>query len=190
MRIISGKRRGAHLTAPEGGAVRPTADRTREGLFNLLAGGRFGKPLEARVVADIFAGCGSLGLEAWSRGALQVVFLETYDAALKALNANIAKLGCGDAAHVLSRDATRKLAWPAAPAGLVFLDPPWRKHDDDDDLAALALSNLISIGAIENGGIISIEHDHRRPPALADNITLLETRRWGKSAFSICRYTP
>ena len=91
-----------------------------------------------------------------------MVFLETYDAALKALNANIAKLGCGDAAHVLSRDATRKLAWPAAPAGLVFLDPPWRKHDDDDDLAALALSNLISIGAIENGGIISIEHDHRR----------------------------
>ena len=65
---------------------------------------------------------------------------------------------------MLSRDATRKLAWPAAPAGLVFLDPPWRKHDDDDDLAALAISNLISIGAIENGGIISIEHDHRRPP--------------------------
>ena len=91
-------------------------------------------------------------------------FLETNDAALKALNANIKKLGCGDAAHVLSRDATRKLAWPAAPAGLVFLDPPWRKHDDDDDLAALAISNLISIGAIENGGIISIEHDHRRPP--------------------------
>ena len=122
-------------------------------------------------------------------GALQVVFLETYGTALKALNANIAKLGCGDAAHVLNRDATRKLAWPAAPAGLVFLDPPWRKHGDDD-LAALALSNLISIGAIENGSIISIEHDHRRPPALADNITLLETRRWGKSACSICRYTP
>lgn len=189
MRIISGKRRGALLSVPEGNQVRPTADRTREGLYNLLAGGRYGKPLEARVIADVFAGCGSMGLEAWSRGAMQVVFVETGEEALAALDANIEKLGCGDAVRVLRRDATRRLAWPAAPASLLFLDPPWRKHDDDPDLAVEALENLIGLGAVENDALISIEHDHRRPPAIEPPLTLLETRRWGKSACSLYRYS-
>jgi 16S rRNA (guanine966-N2)-methyltransferase len=188
MRIISGKKRGTLLSVPEGGLVRPTADRAREGVFNLLTGGRYGKPLEVHVIADIFAGSGSMGLEAWSRGAMQVVFVENGDAALTSLQANIKKLGCGDAVHVLPRDATRKLAWPAAPAGLVFLDPPWRKKDDDSDLAASALENLISLGAIADAALISVEHDHRRPPEIPHDITLLETRRWGKSALSIYRY--
>ena len=188
MRIISGKKRGAHLIAPEGSIVRPTADRTREGLFNLLAGGRFGKPLDVKVVADVFAGSGCLGLEAWSRGAMQVVFLETHEDALAALKANIEKLGCGEATRIVNRDATRRLAWPAAPAEMIFLDPPWQKKDDDTDLATLALDNLISIGAVAKDALISIEHDHRRPPELPDHVALLETRKWGKSACSLCRY--
>lgn len=189
MRIISGKKRGAQLSAPDGGVVRPTADRTREGLFNLLTGGRYGQPFQTRVVADVFAGTGCLGLEAWSRGAMQVIFIETHDQALAALQANINKLGCGDAVRVLPRDATRRLAWPAAPAGLIFLDPPWQKTDTDTDLAELALDNLISIGAVADQALISIEHDHRRTPHLPASVVLLETRRWGKSACSICRYS-
>lgn len=77
MRIISGKRRGALLNVPSGGLVRPTADRVRQGLFNLLMGGRYGKPLDGVVVADVFAGSGALGLEAWSRGAETIVMVET-----------------------------------------------------------------------------------------------------------------
>lgn len=188
MRIISGKKRGALLAVPEGLSVRPTADRTREGLFNLLTGGRYGKPLEARVIADVFAGSGSMGLEAWSRGAMQVVFIENGEDAFAALEGNIAKLGCGDAVRALRRDATRRLAWPAAPAGLVFLDPPWRKHDADPDLAGEALENLLAAGAIADDALISIEHDHRRLPELPAGMTHLETRRWGKSACSLYRH--
>ena len=188
MRIISGKRRGAVLAAPEGGVVRPTADRVREGLFNTLLGGRYGNPLDVPVVADIFAGAGTMGLEAWSRGAKQVIFVENNAAALSALRHNITKCNSGDATFVLPRDATRKLAWPAAPAGLLFLDPPWRKTPDDPDLAKLALENFIQLGLIAPAALISIEHDHRTPPELPPGITALETRKWGKSACTITRY--
>ena len=202
MRIISGKRRGVQLVAPEGPAVRPTADRTREGLFNLLCGGRYGEPFCVQVVADIFAGSGSLGLEAWSRnrsrseshGAMQVVFVESDDAALAALKANIDKLGCGDDAHILAHDATKRWVWPTAPAGLVFLDPPWRKPHSDDDLAGLALANMIESAAIAADALVSIEHDHRSPPRLPPSVECriewLETRKWGRTACSLGRYAP
>lgn len=188
MRIISGKRRAALLAVPDGGRVRPTADRVREGVFNLLTGGRYGQPLKAPVVADVFAGTGAMGLEAWSRGAEQIVFVENDRIALAALEANISKLDLGDAAAVVRRDATRNLAWPAAPAELVFLDPPWIYQDDDRDLAHESLVNLIGLGAIADGALICIEHDHRRPATITDGITMLETRKWGKSACTIGRF--
>ncbi|MCE2516823.1 MAG: RsmD family RNA methyltransferase [Alphaproteobacteria bacterium] len=185
MRIISGKKRGALLAVPEGGQVRPTADRVREGLFNVLTGGRYKLNFRELIVADIFAGTGALGLEAYSRGAAQVIFVENNPLALAALNANITKLNPGDAAAVVPRDATRNLAWPAAPAGLVFLDPPWIYQDDDRDLAHDALVNLIALGVVAEGALISIEHDHRRPAALPDGVTPLDSRKWGKSACTI-----
>ena len=188
MRIISGRKRGTVLAAPEGGEVRPTADRVREGLFNILATGRHGPVLETPVVADVFAGTGMLGLEAWSRGARQVVFVENNPTALGSLEANIRRLGLGDAGVVMPRDATRNLAWPAGPAGLVFLDPPWRRSDSDPDLALDALVNLIGIGAVAKGAVLSIEHDHRRPANLPDGCEMLETRRWGKTAVSLAMY--
>lgn len=188
MRIISGKRRGAHLNTPDGGAVRPTADRVRQGLFNVLAAGAYGDVLKNTVIADVFAGVGSLGLECWSRGADRIVFIENNPAALKALHHNIDKLGCGDAATVISRDATTKLIWPVEPAGLVFLDPPWIHHDDDADLALLALDNLITHGAMAQDAIISIEHDHRRPAAVPAAIDILDVRKWGKTAITLGRY--
>ena len=189
MRIISGKKRATVLAAPEGGEVRPTADRVREGLFNILAGGKHGPALDSPVVADVFAGTGMLGLEAWSRGARQVVFVENSPLALKSLEANIRRLGLGDAGVVVPRDATRNLAWPAAPAGLVFLDPPWRKTEDDTDLAHTAVENLIGLGAIADGALLSVEHDHRRPATLPGGCALLEVRRWGKTAVSLARFT-
>ncbi len=188
MRIISGKRRGALLNVPSGGLVRPTADRVRQGLFNLLMGGRYGKPLDGVVVADVFAGSGALGLEAWSRGAETIVMVESNPTALACLDANIQKLDAGDNVHVIRRDATRNLAWPSAPAGLIFLDPPWQYHDDDPDLAAMALKNLISLGHVADGALISIEHDRRRPAHLPDAVEALETRQWGKSACTLGRY--
>ena len=188
MRIISGKKRGAVLAAPEGGQVRPSSDRVREGLFNILAGGKHGPALDSPVVADVFAGTGMLGLEAWSRGARQVVFVENGPAALAALGANMRRLGLGDAGVVVPSDATRDLAWPAGPAGLVFLDPPWRKSDGDPDLAHDALVNLAGLGAVADGALLAVEHDHRRPAALPGTCSLLEVRRWGKTAVSLARF--
>jgi len=188
MRIISGRRRGAVLTAPEGGVVRPTADRVREGLFNTLLGGRYGNPLDVPVVADIFAGAGTMGLEAWSRGARQVIFVENNPSALAALEKNISKCASKDATFIVPRDATRRLAWPAAPAGLLFIDPPWRKSAEEPDPANLALQNFIRHGLIAPSALISIEHDHRSPPELPLGISWLETRKWGRSACTIARY--
>ncbi len=188
MRIISGKRRGAILECPEGGRVRPTADRVREGLFNVLASGTYGDVLASPVIADIFAGVGSLGLECWSRGAPQIVFVERDQIALAALYHNIKKLGLGDAAAVLNRDATSTLVWPAEKANLIFLDPPWIRNDDDDDLAFMALENLIKHDVIADGALISIEHDHRRPAALPPSISYLDTRKWGKTACTLAQF--
>ena len=190
MRIISGKRRGAQLAVPEGGVVRPTADRVRQGLFNLLLGGRYGKALDVPVIADVFAGSGALGLEAWSRGADDIVFVENNPIAMKALEANIQKLDAEDETTIIRRDATRSMAWPTAPAGLIFIDPPWQYHDDDPDLALLALSNLINMGAVAPDALISIEHDARRPAHLPHGVEHLETRNWGKSACTLCAYLP
>ena len=188
MRIISGKRRGAQLATPEGGLVRPTADRVRQGLYNLLLGGRYGKPLDVPVIADVFAGSGALGLEAWSRGGEVIVMVENNPIALTALKANINKLDAGDQTQVVTRDATRAFAWPADPAGLIFMDPPWMYHDDDPDLAHMALTTMIEIGAVAKDALISIEHDVRRPACLPDDVVHLETRNWGKSACTLCRY--
>jgi 16S rRNA (guanine966-N2)-methyltransferase len=193
MRIISGKKRGALLDCPEGGALRPSADRVREGLFNILASGRYGDVLASPVIADIFAGVGSLGLEAWSRGdssggARHIIFIEKDRRALAALNRNIEKLEAGDAAIVLGHDATARINWPVGQAGLIFMDPPWIRTDDDDDLALMALENLIAHDAVADGALVSIEHDHRRPAALPDGVALLEVRKWGKVACTLARY--
>ena len=188
MRIISGKRRGTHLDCPDGGEIRPTADRVREGLFNILSGTKYGDALSSPVIADVFAGVGSLGLECWSRGAAHIIFIENKPIALKTLTQNIKKLGCGDAAVIINRDAASPLAWPAAPAGLVFLDPPWIRDDQDDDLAQMALNNLIALGAIADGAIISIEHDHRRSAVIPDKVERLDVRKWGKTGVTLARF--
>ncbi|PTE19174.1 16S rRNA (guanine(966)-N(2))-methyltransferase RsmD, partial [Cereibacter changlensis JA139] len=131
MRIIGGARRGTHL-APvgEGDAkahLRPTSDRVREAIFNLLINGGYGAPLQDAHVLDLFAGTGALGLEALSRGAAHASFVETGAAALALLRRNIEILRMGPATAILRRDATAPGPKPAAPFDVVFLDPPYGK---------------------------------------------------------------
>jgi len=149
MRIIAGRHRGRALQAPPGEATRPTADRVRQALFDMLWhapwGGRM--TIQDQLVLDAFAGTGALGLEALSRGADHATFLETGRAALAALRANIA--ACGEEARtaVLATDATRP---PRArvPCGLVFLDPPYGKGLVPRAVAALEAAGWIAPGAI------------------------------------------
>src|SRR5690606_3568858 len=109
MRIVGGAQRGLVLAGPGAGAakLRPTSDRVRESLFNLLAHGPYGDPVTGARVLDLFAGTGALGLEALSRGAAAATFVDDGAAALELVRGNIARMRAGDRAQVLARDATR-----------------------------------------------------------------------------------
>ncbi len=150
MRIVGGKHRGRVLEAPPGIDVRPTADRTREALFNILAHGTFaagGLPLHNSVVLDAFAGTGAVGLEALSRGARHAVFFELAPAARKVVTSNVARLGERDRATILNADA---LSPPTATetASFIFLDPPYGKGMAEEALPALAATGWIGAESI------------------------------------------
>ncbi|HOZ35073.1 MAG TPA: RsmD family RNA methyltransferase, partial [Tabrizicola sp.] len=130
MRIIGGTRRGLKLAeVGDGDAaahLRPTSDRVREAIFNLLINAH-GNPVSGARVLDLFAGTGALGLEALSRGAAEVTFVDDGAKALALMRANIAKMRVEGETRVLRQDARRLPPNPAAPYDLVFLDPPYGK---------------------------------------------------------------
>ena len=127
MRIVGGRHGGRTLAAPKSQAIRPTADRLREALFNILTHS-YGDPVEGARVLDLFAGTGALGLEALSRGAGFVLFVDDGAEARALLRGNVDALGAGGASKVYRRDATRLgPAHPMEPFGLAFLDPPYGK---------------------------------------------------------------
>ena len=138
MRIIAGEWRGRTLRAPEGLATRPTADRTRETLFNMLAS-RLGS-FEGLAVADLFAGSGALGLEALSRGAATCLFAENDAAAVRALRANIAALRAQERCDVRAGSALT-LGPAKAPLDLILIDPPY-----GSGAGAVALDKLSRLG--------------------------------------------
>jgi len=149
VRIIAGRHRGRSLVAPPGDATRPTADRVRQALFDMLWhapwGGR--TTIQDQLALDVFAGTGALGLEALSRGADHCTFLETAKPALAALRANIA--ACQEEARtaVLAVDATRPPKARVA-CGLVFLDPPYGQGLVERAVAALEATGWIAPGAL------------------------------------------
>jgi len=128
MRIVGGKFKGRALVAPEGRATRPTSDRAREAVFNILAHAPWSAGFEGRRVLDLFAGSGALGFEALSRGAAFALFVDTDAAARGAIRENIEALGLFGVSRLHRRDATDLGLKPAglgAPFDLVFLDPPY-----------------------------------------------------------------
>lgn len=153
MRIVSGRWRGRVLTAPAGDATRPTADRVRQAIFDMLMhapwGGR--EVIEGAVVLDVFAGTGAMGLEALSRGAAHVTFIENAPAALAALRANIRATGAEAVCTVIAADVGTLRA-PALPHQLVFLDPPYGKG-----LVVTALDRLRAGGWIAPDALIVAE---------------------------------
>jgi 16S rRNA (guanine966-N2)-methyltransferase len=184
MRIIAGRHRGRALEAPKGRAVRPTSDRAREALFDILAHGRFAEGpafAEARVL-DAFAGTGALGLEALSRGATHASFIEKDRAALAALRANIAALGEERNAAVLPGDALRPPK-AGAPTSLAFLDPPY-----GEEMAAAALAALAGAGWLAPGALAVVElaakQDFKPPTGFAQ----LDERRYGAARLVFLRF--
>jgi len=184
LRIVGGIHRGRRLIAPPGELVRPTSDRAREALFNILSHGAFaaaGLPFADRPVLDAFAGTGAFGLEALSRGASAAVFIEQEPAALAALRRNIAALGEAERAHVVAGDASRPPRPPFASA-IAFLDPPYHSG-----LGATALSALAAGGWLLPEALAVIEiaaHEDFSPPT---GFTLLDERVYGAARLVFLR---
>ncbi|MFQ5954562.1 MAG: 16S rRNA (guanine(966)-N(2))-methyltransferase RsmD [Kiloniellales bacterium] len=188
MHIVAGRHRGRRLEVPKGLAVRPTADRVREALFDVLAHNAYGPggealPKGARVV-DAFAGSGALGFEALSRGAVHVTFLENDIEALRALRRNAAMLGEEDAVVIVARDATRPGPAEAACA-LAFLDPPY-----GSGLAAPALSQLAQAGWLMGGALCVVELATKDAFAAPAGFTPIDERRHGDTRILFLRWSP
>ncbi len=178
MRIIAGQWRGRPLAAPEGNATRPTADRTREGLFSMLQS-RLGS-FEGLHVADLFAGTGALGLEALSRGAAHCTFVERERGALDILRRNVERLGAIDRADIRAQ-GVEHFPPPQRPCDLVLMDPPYGAG-----LAEMALARVADAGWVAPGGILSLETDGQRPPT-PNGFTLDAERRFGKAFILLLR---
>jgi 16S rRNA (guanine966-N2)-methyltransferase len=181
MRIIGGDFRGRALASvgkgDAGAHLRPTTDRVRESLFNVLSGGRFGDPVSGARVLDLFAGTGALGLEALSRGATHASFVDDGRKAQSLILQNIALCRAEPAATLIRRDACRLGPNPDAPCNLVFLDPPYGKGLGEKALAAALAGGWIAPGAL----IVWEENTAIAPPP---DLTLRDARRYGDTTIS------
>jgi 16S rRNA (guanine966-N2)-methyltransferase len=173
MRIIGGRLRGRMLAGPRSQCIRPTADRLRESLFNILAHG-YGDPVSGARVLDLFAGTGALGLEALSRGAAFAVFVDSSAEARALVRENIASLGLGGVTRILRRDATELgAAQIHEPFSLVFLDPPYGQG-----LAERALSSARSGGWLRPEALVIVEEAISRKFLVPHGFEELERRAY------------
>lgn len=155
MRIVAGQHKGRPIIAPKGRATRPTGDRAREAIFNVLSHAAWAPPLDDARVIDLFAGSGALGLEALSRGAEFCLFVETDHAARGAIRTNIETLNLFGVARVHRRSAIQLGPRPsdiAAPFSLAFIDPPYNKG-----LIAPCLDSLIKGNWLSSDAVAMIE---------------------------------
>src|SRR6187549_178644 len=182
MRIVAGKFRGKQLSSPEDDSIRPTADRVRESVFNILAS-RLGPNFDGLRVLDLFAGTGALGLEALSRGASTVVFVDTGAEARGLIRDHIEAFGAGGVAKLLRRDATSLgPAGTMGPVDLVFLDPPYGKG-----LGEAALKSLTDGKWLHTNTVIVLEESSEVTLAAPEGFILDDRREYGAAAVHFIR---
>ena len=186
MRIIGGRSRGLHLTpvgAGDAGAhLRPTSDRVRESIFNLLINGGHGNPVAGARVLDLFAGTGALGLEAISRGAASVAFVDDGATARALLRRNVDLMRAGDQAEIWRRDACQLGVNRGAAYTLVFLDPPYGKG-----LGEKALASLVTGGWLASGAMVVWEEG--APPLPPIGFSQVDQRKYGDTVVTLLRHT-
>jgi 16S rRNA (guanine966-N2)-methyltransferase len=182
MRIIAGQYRGRTLATPSSQAVRPTSDRLRESIFNILMHS-YDDAIEGARVLDLFAGTGALGIEALSRGAAHALFVDDSTEGRGLLRENIERLGLGGITKVFRRDATKMgPCHPHAPFNLVFCDPPYRKG-----LGEKALASARAGGWIVPGALIIFEEAADADVALPEGFEELDRRAYGDTQIMIGR---
>lgn len=183
MRIIAGKFKGKAIEAPKGLGTRPTSDRVREALFNVLAHGGPNVAFDGARVLDLFAGSGALGLEALSRGARYCLFIEDDADARAAIRRNVEALGLTGVTKIWRRDATRLgPAGTVSPFDLVFCDPPYGKNLGERALAAAVEGKWLKPEAIA-----VLEERAGLPPAWPAPFAEIDRRRYGDTEIAIAR---
>lgn len=179
MRIVGGRLGGRPLTGPKSKAIRPTADRLRESLFNILVHA-YGDAVSGARVLDLFAGTGALGFEAASRGAAFVLFIDDGAEARALIRENVTALGLGGITRLFRRDATKLgAAHPVEPFSLAFIDPPYGQN-----LAAAALASAYSGGWLLPGALIVVEEASKARFAAPDGFAELERRAYDDTEFA------
>ena len=182
MRIVGGRLRGRSLSGPTGAGIRPTSDRLRESIFNVLTHA-YDDVVEGARVIDLFAGTGALGLEALSRGAKFALFVDDGSQARSLIRGNVDALGLGGETRIFRRDATK--LGPMQPQDrftLAFLDPPYAKG-----LALPALASLLEGGWLAADALVIVEEDASVDLGTPAGFTMLERRAYGDTAFTCLR---
>jgi 16S rRNA (guanine966-N2)-methyltransferase len=185
MRIVAGRHKGRHLAVPHGKDTRPTSDRVREAIYNVLSHG-FDLDFDEMIVLDVCAGTGALALEALSRGDARAVFVDNAQTALDCVAANVETLKEAARATILRRDVRRLGARPASvePARLAFFDPPYR-----EDMIAPALIAASEGGWLAEGALIVVETADDEAIEVPVGFTALDERRYGKTLVRFLKYT-
>jgi 16S rRNA (guanine966-N2)-methyltransferase len=178
MRVVGGSLRGRALAGPNSAAIRPTADRLRESLFNILAHA-YGDPVSGARVLDLFAGTGALGIEALSRGADFGLFVDQSAEARALLRENVTALGLGGRSRIFRRDATKLgPVHPLEPFSLAFLDPPYGQA-----LADAALAAARAGGWLRSGALVVVEEEAKAQFAAPAGFQERERRRYDDTEF-------
>lgn len=181
MRVIAGTLRGKRLYGIRGLAIRPTSDRLRETMFNIL-----GSRVRGAVVLDLFAGTGALGIEAISRGASWVTFVDRSRESLMVVKKNIESCLLSSKTGMASRDASKSLDGIARPGmfDLVFMDPPYCRN-----LVGSALSTTCDSGLLAPHALVVVEHAVQEPlTRLPESLALLDQRKYGKTLVSFLNW--
>jgi 16S rRNA (guanine966-N2)-methyltransferase len=187
MRIVAGTFRGRPLVAPKGHLTRPTADRTRQAIFDVLTHAAWSPDLDGARVIDLFAGSGALGIEALSRGAAFCLFFERAEAARGAIRANLEALGLDDRARLDRRDAAAlapRTVGEGPPFDLVFLDPPY-----GEGLGEAALRGLADGGWLAPGALAVLERGATESAATPGGYERIDERAWGAAKVSFLSLT-
>jgi 16S rRNA (guanine966-N2)-methyltransferase len=188
MRIVAGSLKGRAIVAPEGQGTRPTSDRARQAIFNILEHAPWAEGLQDQRVIDLYAGSGALGYEALSRGAAFCLFVETDDAARGAIRENMDAYGLFGRSRVHRRSATDLGPRPGS-AGeaftLAFLDPPYRQG-----LGEQTLARLLEGGWLAPGAIVAFERGVDEPEIETPGYERLDARDWGAARVLFLRALP
>ena len=184
MRIVGGKFKGLHLATPADQSTRPTSDRVREAVFNILAHGIAGLELDGARVLDLFAGTGALGFEALSRGARHCQFVDESTEARGLVRTNADKFGVIGQCKIWRRDATDLgLCAPLPKFDLIFADPPYGKR-----LGEKTLISLVQGAWINTGGIVVLEENEEVEVPEIAGLILIDERSYGETKVRFYRY--